>query len=752
MKNFKKLFLFFLSCIFITILYSEKVLGKEIKYEIRGSIISLEQFDLKSNVLDIEGFKRYIMDNFNIIKDNEFNTVFIDLSKFIDLHITENFNEKHKEMLKFLVSESRKRCLEIHASFCDFSLKDVENNNLKAYITNLSKDSFIKDNIDWIIRFNDNFYLDPGVHEVRDYFIDKISSIANEFFFDGVYLHSMIYPENINKYTFNDFKSFDIYNEDKLPRDEFRRQNVNDFVKILGEKFKSYKSELKFGIGVNYIWRNIKDDLNGIDFYGYSDYDHGCFDTLNIAKSGYINYIIPKIKENIKSDKDINEILDWWNKKLRSYTVDIFIEGYNNIEKIIKNIRGNDNINGFLVNQLDELKESKLWSEFAGEFLSHKALTPRFKSYDSYYTFLDIEVKPKVLNKELEFIITDSGFENTKCFIVYKFPYDDLDCENGEFIQEIFPSQGEITNIKVNRDEGVYAITKLNYNSIESKIKSVIIYSNKHGLIEESLNYDRTKVVDDEVEFFINDNNHNNEFKLLVERNGEYVTETEFNDDSKFTWICDKPGIYKVNVIIRSKENINDKVESYLSFEVKNDYVVFLDPGHGGIEYGAKSNDGVLEKDINLNISRYLSEIIDNKEKISYITSRVNDITMDLSHRVSLCAFLGGDLFVSIHQNAFDNDKVHGIETYYYTKENKSKEICELVQNSLIERTSAFDRGIKNSNFVVLRENTVPSILIECGFITNEKEKEKISNSDYQREIAESILESIYNYLEIQEV
>src|SRR5699024_9221002 len=206
------------------------------------------------------------------------NTVFIDLSKFIDLHITEKFNNREENMLNFIVKEGLKRCLDIHASFFDFSLKNIENENIEAYLTALPEKSFIKNNREWIVKFNDKYYLDPGVHEVRDYFINLIVNLSNKFKFDGVYLNDTIYPENINRYVFNDSYSYAKYNEDKLSKDSWRRQNINDFMKILGEKFKSYKNELKFGVGVNYIWRTIHNDSNGLNYDGYSDYDRGSFD------------------------------------------------------------------------------------------------------------------------------------------------------------------------------------------------------------------------------------------------------------------------------------------------------------------------------------------------------------------------------------------------------------------------------------------------------------------------------------------
>ena len=141
-----------------------------------------------------------------------------------------------------------------------------------------------------------------------------------------------------------------------------------------------------------------------------------------------------------------------------------------------------------------------------------------------------------------------------------------------------------------------------------------------------------------------------------------------------------------------------------------------------------------------------------DSNKVSIKNTRINDIKIDLSDRVKLCSFLGGDIFISIHQNAFDNENANGIETYYYFKENDSKDLCNLIQKNLIDNTDAFDRGVKTSNFVVLRENIIPSVLVECGFITNKNESNNLIDDNYQRNISEAIYRSILSYLGIEEI
>ena len=745
MKNNIKfgLLLFFLCLFSQSICCSHKVVSKEIKYEMRGTYLSLD--DVNLNEINLNEISNYITKSYDEFKDGGFNTVFVDVSKFIDLHITEKFNNQCESILNILVKEGFKRCLDIHACFSDFTLKNIENGNLEAYLTNLPEKSFIKNNIEWIIKFNNEYYLDLGVDEVREYLINLIVSLSTKFKFDGVYLNSIGYPENINKYMFNDSYSYINYNKDKLGKDSWRRQNVNDFIKVLGEKFKSYKNELKFGIGVNYVWRSIEDDVNGIEYDGYSDYDKGAFDSLNVGKMGYVNYIVIKIDDANLNKEDIENIIYWWEKKFRTYLIDLFVQGNENISDIVNSTRDNFFINGFLVKDFENSKKIDFLS-------SEKSLTPRFKSFDSYYTAGNIKITHKILGDNIEFNIIDDGFENTKSFVIYKFPYDDLNFESAEYIKDILPSNGKNTRLNIKKENGVYAITKLNYNSIESKIESSFIYSDEFGVIENKFHMDKPKIVNDKIEFLVNSYNKNNECKILLERDGEVFLEKDFSNEKLYSFIPDKDGIYKVNIIVSKDKNRENLLKSYFKMEVKDKYVVVLDAGHGGEELGAKGSNEILEKDINLSICNYVTEILNNTDRISVKNTRINDITMDLSDRVKMCSFLGGDIFLSIHQNAFDNERVNGIETYYYLKEDFSKELCSFVQKNLVNSTNAYDRGIKNSNFVVLRENIIPSVLIECGFITNNSEAMSLIKDDYQKSIANSIVKSIKLFLNMEDI
>lgn len=186
-------------------------------------------------------------------------------------------------------------------------------------------------------------------------------------------------------------------------------------------------------------------------------------------------------------------------------------------------------------------------------------------------------------------------------------------------------------------------------------------------------------------------------------------------------------------------------------------YLIYLDPGHGGSDSGANSA-GVYEKNLNLSVSKKVRDLLEAKG-YTVMMSRMDDSTVSLSTRAQGANKAGSDIFVSIHHNAF-NKTSHGIETYYYNEGGKtdnpkannknriqnSKAMAEKIQNELIKKTGAYDRGVKRANFHVVRETQMPSVLIEAGFIDNAAERAKLVLSSYQQKLAVAISSGIENF------
>ena len=189
---------------------------------------------------------------------------------------------------------------------------------------------------------------------------------------------------------------------------------------------------------------------------------------------------------------------------------------------------------------------------------------------------------------------------------------------------------------------------------------------------------------------------------------------------------------------------------------------IFLDPGHGGSDSGAVAN-GVREKDLTLSVYNKVSSRLASLG-YSVLTSRNTDKDVGLVSRADQANKSNADMFLSIHFNAGGRGASYGIETYYYkpeagytpaiNKENhnnperleKSRKLANKVQQNLLYKTGAYDRGVKRASFDVLRETSIPSILVELGFIDNQEEVSKIKTNEYQEKLADGIVDGIVEY------
>ena len=177
---------------------------------------------------------------------------------------------------------------------------------------------------------------------------------------------------------------------------------------------------------------------------------------------------------------------------------------------------------------------------------------------------------------------------------------------------------------------------------------------------------------------------------------------------------------------------------------------IFIDVGHGGDDNGAawgEKYDYVEEDDLNLIISfllRYELLLAGHDVKLS----REKDIQVSLSERCKMANIWRADVFVSIHADAFHNTTVKGISTHVYTKcSSEALIFATWVHSKLIKNfIDHADRGVKKSNFYVLRNTKMPAILVECEFISSLVTRRFLKEPENQIKIARTIAEGIERY------
>lgn len=188
--------------------------------------------------------------------------------------------------------------------------------------------------------------------------------------------------------------------------------------------------------------------------------------------------------------------------------------------------------------------------------------------------------------------------------------------------------------------------------------------------------------------------------------------------------------------------------------------VIILDPGHGGTDGGTKSADGVLESRINLDISLRLKDLL-NLMGIDCIMTRSKDVSLDtdgttirekknsdLRNRVKLVNETDNCVLLSIHQNYFSQSQYSGPQVFY-ADTGGSGELAQLMQENLNAALAPqSNRTIKRAQGVYLMENIQKTgILIECGFLSNSTEAEKLQNEQYQKNLASAIACATVQYI-----
>lgn len=174
------------------------------------------------------------------------------------------------------------------------------------------------------------------------------------------------------------------------------------------------------------------------------------------------------------------------------------------------------------------------------------------------------------------------------------------------------------------------------------------------------------------------------------------------------------------------------------------DIVVVIDPGHGGEDEGC-SRAGVEEKNINLEIAL---KVENGLEELGYqvIMTRSGDEAVELDDRVDMAKTARADAYISIHQNASEEAKVSGIETWYGVEHSAddSKRLAQLIQKYTVSEAESTDRGIiEDDSLRVVRENIAPACLVETGFLSNADERAKLQTEEYQKALAEGIVNAV---------
>lgn len=186
---------------------------------------------------------------------------------------------------------------------------------------------------------------------------------------------------------------------------------------------------------------------------------------------------------------------------------------------------------------------------------------------------------------------------------------------------------------------------------------------------------------------------------------------------------------------------------------------VVLDAGHGGDDPGKVGIGGVLEKDVNLEIALLVKQYLE-ADDIRVVMTREDDTGLydknasnkkvqDMKRRIAIMEEASPVVTVSIHQNSYPEEYVHGAQVFYYTGSAEGMRLAEKIQNRLIAGADPENtRQIKaNNSYYLLKKTNTPIVIVECGFLSNSAEAQKLATKEYQDKLAWEIHLGIIQYL-----
>ena len=249
----------------------------------------------------------------------------------------------------------------------------------------------------------------------------------------------------------------------------------------------------------------------------------------------------------------------------------------------------------------------------------------------------------------------------------------------------------------------------------------------------------------------------------------------------------------RVNPPLRTAVDAAACLAAVLPAAAADQRTIVIDPGHGGLDVGAKGKFGSLEKDIALSVSKKLKALIEQNQGYRVVLTRDKDVNPSQVDRAAIANNNDALVFLSIHVNASFRKKAQGSETFFMSlnatdeearrlayQENRemaldkniagsdkdeikmilwdmaqsayvrqSSQLAELIQAQLNSLLGTENRGIKQANFAVLRGVACPAVLVEAAFISNPEEEQKLVEESFQDNVAQAVYTGLMRFLAV---
>jgi len=297
--------------------------------EMRGAwIATVLNLNMPSGMNELE-FRTWAEETVYYLYNHNFNTVIFQVRPTADAlysseivpwsHVitgsTQGTNPGYSP-LGIMVETAHRFGMELHAWLNPYRVSMP-----RANTANFARNNVFHTNRDWVVEFDGQYYLNPGIPAVREHLIDVVMEIVNNYDIDAIHLDDYFFPYPVAGQTFNDAQTFLRYGANYSNIGDFRRSSVTQFIRELYEEIKDAKYWVQLGISPFGVWRNVQSDPTGSNTRaGHESYSSLFADTRTWIQEGIIDYITPQLYWSTEFPvANYNILLDWWANEIETH-------------------------------------------------------------------------------------------------------------------------------------------------------------------------------------------------------------------------------------------------------------------------------------------------------------------------------------------------------------------------------------------------------------------------------------------------
>lgn len=484
------------------------------KYEMRAAwIATVTNIDMKAGMTKAQ-YTTWVRQTLDQLKANQFNAVIYQVKPTNDAfypsklapwssYITgkKQGTDPGYDPLLIMTEEAHNRGMELHAWVNPYRVTMPG-----QALTSLAPDNVARTNPGWVIKYGQQYYLNPGLPEVQNYLLATVKELVANYDIDAVHMDDYFYPYKIKNEAFPDQAAFKQYGTSYKNVDDWRRNNVNQLVKNIYSTIKETKPHVQFGISPFGVWRNKSLDPTGSDTKaGVNNYDDLYADTRQWMKDGSIDYIAPQIYwSKTLSVAKYTTLVDWWSREVATYAnvhpINLYIgmadykvgndsdNAWNNKMELPNQVitnRADGNVQGQMHFSLRSIQKNTLGyaTILKQQLYNYTAVTPAtaWKNPMQPSKPTAVQVSQDAAGTRLE--IKDQSSQQPRKYIIYRFEGNKVGSyqDPRNIVDVVYNTKGHTVFVDKTANSSkvyTYGITAVSATGVESKDAFVVTEGN----------------------------------------------------------------------------------------------------------------------------------------------------------------------------------------------------------------------------------------------------------------------------------